>query len=99
MWEKYSGDSSVHRFPAPHAGASAGAARSETRRREKARRSPKKRWSVKKSAAEVRPIREKAKAMLARAGLPSEAIERDCPVWVNREELVTDTLHEARDRD
>lgn len=54
---------------------------------------------IKKSAAEVRPIREKAKAMLARAGLPSEAIERDCPVWVNREELVTDTLHEARDRD
>lgn len=54
---------------------------------------------INQSAVEVRPILEKAKAILTRAGVPSEAIERDCSVSINREDLVTDILHEARDRD
>ncbi len=53
---------------------------------------------IKKAAAETRPILEKAKAVLTHAGVPCEAIERDCPVLFNREELVSDILREARER-
>jgi nucleotide-binding universal stress UspA family protein len=52
-----------------------------------------------KTAAEVRPVLEKARAVLARAGVPCEAIERDCPELINREDLVNDILREARNRD
>ncbi len=52
-----------------------------------------------KKAAEVRPVLEKARAVLARAGVCCEAIERDCPELTNRDDLVADILREARNRD
>jgi nucleotide-binding universal stress UspA family protein len=54
---------------------------------------------IKKSAEEFRPLLDKAKTILVSAGVPAEAVERDCPVLVNREDLVTDILREARKRD
>lgn len=54
---------------------------------------------IRQLAAKARPILEKAKAVLTGAGVPCEAIERDCPVLVNREDLVTDILRKARDHD
>ncbi len=59
----------------------------------------KQRQALAKTAAEVRPVLDRAKAVLAAAGVSCEAIERDCPELTNRDDLVNDILREARNRD
>lgn len=51
---------------------------------------------LRKSAAQARPLLERAKAILVAAGVAAEAIQQDCPELANSEDLVADVLHEAR---
>jgi hypothetical protein len=53
---------------------------------------------LRKSAAQARPLLERAKTILVGAGVPAEAIQQDCPELANSEDFVADVLHEARSR-
>ena len=53
---------------------------------------------IKRSSEEVGALLDGAKAILMSAGVSAEAIERACPELVDREDLVSEILREARDR-